>query len=340
MPSFLSKVFGRKKDESPPGRQRRTSQPSLLDGKYEAVSPTVSPSATRFPELSQKNGDSSNGYGRGQRAPHLSLHLPGRNERAVLEDVFEGDVPKDVMLSDEVIGARRLSVDELLPLVQACTKHISEKGTFLSCAIVSISDEYTGLETLGIMHPHWHSASPSLQRKLISLYLYPLAAPGSSSPTPSSFQNELDYSDPRDVAAVLRWAIRHFEPKDSPAFGGDSAYSWYSKFSRAERDQEYPTDAFNKSLSIPSSHLQLLSVILDLTSLLGAHAETNGISGSKFSKLVGHWLLENNRKAIADDWRGFYADWDKAGRILEHLFLARIRWVNSAYQTIIPLIVF
>jgi hypothetical protein len=33
------------------------------------------------------------------------------------------------MLSEEVIGARRLSADELLPLVQACAKFIHEKGT-------------------------------------------------------------------------------------------------------------------------------------------------------------------------------------------------------------------
>jgi hypothetical protein len=177
------------------------------------------------------------------------------------------------------------------------------------------------------MHPHWHSASPSLQRKLISLYLHPLSAPThpTSSPALSSFQSELDYSDPRDAAAVLRWAIRHFEPKDSPSFGGDDTYAWYTQFSHTEREQNYPLDSFNNSLSIPSSHLSLLSIILDLTFSLAAHAEANGISGSKFSKLVGHWLLENKRKAAADDWKGFYSDWDKAGRVLEHLFLARIR---------------
>jgi hypothetical protein len=126
MPSFLSKVFGRKKDASPPARSPRASgSPSLLDGKYEAVSPTVSPSATRFESLAQrKAGPSGNGN---QRVPHLSLHFPDRG-RLGTDGVFDEQAVKDVMLSDDVIGTRQLSVEELLPLVQACVKHISEKG--------------------------------------------------------------------------------------------------------------------------------------------------------------------------------------------------------------------
>jgi hypothetical protein len=192
---------------------------------------------------------------------------------------------------------------------------------------------HAGSETLGLMHPHWYTSSPSLQRKLISLYLHPRTTDAStSSPPLSNFESEIEYSDPHDVASVLRWALRHFEPTDVPAFGMTSTdsglYEWYNAFSTAERNHNYPMDAYDTLSSqslIPTSHHQLLAVLLDLTFSLAAHAEANGVSGSKFSKLVGLWLLESKRKAAADDWRGFYADWDHAGRILEHVFLARIR---------------
>jgi hypothetical protein len=127
MPSFLSKVFGRKKDASPPARSPRAlDSPSLLDGKYEAVSPTVSPSATRFDSLAQRKAGPS---AQPQRVPHLSLHFPDRS-RLGTEGVFDEQAVKEVMLSDDVIGTRQLSVEELLPLVQACVKHISEKGMY------------------------------------------------------------------------------------------------------------------------------------------------------------------------------------------------------------------
>jgi hypothetical protein len=182
------------------------------------------------------------------------------------------------------------------------------------------------------MHPHWHSASPSLQRKLISVYLSHASGSASASPALASFQDELVYADPRDVAAVLRWAIRHFEPTGGSTFGGDDAYVWYTTFARAERERGYPQDAFDSALTLPVQHAALLTAVLDLTCSLAAHAEANGISGAKFAKLVGRWLLANKRKAAPDDWHGFYADWDRAGRILEHLFLARIR----AQATVLP----
>jgi hypothetical protein len=318
MPSFLSKVFGKKKDGSPALSPRASTSGSLLDGKYEAVSPTISPSASRF------EAGTSNGPRVGQRAPHLSLHFPDR-QRAGAEGVFVDEVERDVMLSDDVIGARRLGVDELLPLVQACVKHISEKGTrpsVLVCLWHPLTSLLLGLETLGLMHPHWYSASPSLQRKLISLYLAP-AAP-TASPALSSFQDELVYSDPRDAAAVLRWAVRHFAPAEG-AFGGAAGYGWYDAFARAERESGYPAGAFESKLTLPAKHVLLLAALLDLTASLAAHAEANGVSGSKFAKLVGLWLLRDTRAPPPPDWRTLYGEWDRAGRMLEHLFLARIR---------------
>lgn len=103
--------------------------------------------------------------------------------------------------------------------------------------------------------------------------------------------------------------------------GGD----WYPAFAQAERDTDYPVDAFSRQVELPAPHLDLLVSLLDVTFSIAARAEANGISGSKFSKLIGLWLLEDKGERDAVDWSAFYIAWEQAGRMLEHLFLARVR---------------
>ena len=43
-------------------------------------------------------------------------------------------------------------------------------------------------------------------------------------------------------------------------------------------------------------------------------------------KFLGLWLLTVERSQGGDDWRSFYERWEVAGRQLEHIFLARIRY--------------
>jgi hypothetical protein len=76
-----------------------------------------------------------------------------------------------------------------------------------------------------------------------------------------------------------------------------------------------------------TTHLQLLTATLEIFSSLAAHAEVNGTSGSKLCKLFGLWLLTAHRVEDKDDWKTFYARWERTGRMLEHLFLSRIRQV-------------
>lgn len=152
MPSFLSKVFGRKKDDKePPLPQGRASDPSLLEGKFESVSP----SATKFPEVPNGKG---NGHGNGKEkekdgfalfkvksrpaspdvlqkridVPQLSLNLPGPKEdpsSRALGVVFEGDPDAQILLGDSVLGSRRLNPLETLILVRACSQAIAARGT-------------------------------------------------------------------------------------------------------------------------------------------------------------------------------------------------------------------
>lgn len=189
-----------------------------------------------------------------------------------------------------------------------------------------------GLETLGIMHPHWHSASPDTQRRLISLFIQSLAPKSPTltlSPTSpafaTAFESEISSTrSPHDVAAVLRWGLRHLELEGS-SFGREDG--WYKNFFEAERTSLYPNNAFSTLLGpqLPQSHLDLLTATLEVFSSLAAHAEANGISGSKLSKFFGLWLLVSDRVRENDDWPTFYARWEQTGRVLEHLFLSRIR---------------
>ncbi|OJT04901.1 Zonadhesin [Trametes pubescens] len=346
MASFLSKVFPRKKEKD---ANKRASVSSLLEGKFEAVSPTVSPSAAKFEEDAQKTKERGRSKEKEKEkdagfslfrtksrplspapdtpktvleTPRLTLNLPvPKEERSrALGVVFEGDPDDRAALPDNVIGERRLNPLEALLLVKACSSAIIANG---------------GLETLGVMHPFWYSASPEVQRKLISLFILSLAPKSpitTLSPSPTSalstFDTELVYTrSPHDIAAVLRWALRHLR-LEGESFGRvDEQWKWYQTFSEAERTSSFATNAFSNALApqLAPSHLQLLIATLDIVSSLAAHSEHNGISGSKLTKFFGLWLLTAQRSEQNDDWASFYARWERAGRILEHLFLAHIR---------------
>lgn len=185
------------------------------------------------------------------------------------------------------------------------------------------------------MHPHWYSSSPAVQRKIISLYLGSLIAPQGDSATQSTsvstaFEYELEYArDPHDVAAVFRWAFRHLK-LDGTSFGKDdgSLLGWYDAFSTDEKGKKYPPKAYSEVLLplVKPAHVDLLNVILGLFSSLASHSETNGASGSRLSMSLGHYLLTGNAVDGKEDWPAFYANWERAGRALEHIFLASLRY--------------
>ncbi|KAF9235011.1 hypothetical protein BU15DRAFT_51899 [Melanogaster broomeanus] len=341
MPSFLNKVFGHKKQDDKDTSPSSPGAPdsALLDGKYEAISPVLSPSTIAFAH-GQANTEAERevvfslfkpkSRGRAQKAaqkraetiPQLSLHLPGPKENSdsrALGVVFEADPQLQTVLDGAAIGAKRLSPLEAIILVRACAQAIADRG----------------LETLGIMHPHWFSASPDIQRKLISLFVHSLTpnsrittlSPTPTSPT-SAFENEINYTrSPHDVAAVLRWGLRHLK-LENDHFGRDATeWAWYKAFFDAEREASYPPKAFTELLlpQLPTAHIELLTATLDVISSLASHAEANSISGSKLSKFLGLWLLTSTRSEQSDDWTKFYARWERTGRILEHLFLSRLR---------------
>ncbi|EIM84319.1 uncharacterized protein STEHIDRAFT_29298, partial [Stereum hirsutum FP-91666 SS1] len=100
------------------------------------------------------------------------------------------------------------------------------------------------------------------------------------------------------------------------------------------RSSNYPPTAFSQSLVplLPEDHAELLVALLDVISSLAAHGEANGSSGARLSMIIGLWLVAASRSESRDGWASFYERWEKAGRVLEHLFLARIREEASNHK--------
>ncbi|KAG2051079.1 hypothetical protein BDR06DRAFT_973978 [Suillus hirtellus] len=351
MPSFLNKVFGRRTSNDriqASHFQDSNDNRTLLDGKYEAVSPLnfTAPTLTTLSKAQTAKDHAgfslfrpksrytppNSSHKRMENLPQLSLCLPSLKDDAesLQLGVFEVDLESQRIFDESVIGAKLLSPLEALILVRACAQSITERG----------------LETLGIMHPHWHSASPDIQRKLISLFIHSLAPKSRitiMSPTPaaatSAFEAELEYTrSPHDVAAVLRWGLRHLVLENN-TFGKDVSapeWAWYKSFFDAEKGASYPPKSFTELLlpKLPPVHIELLLATIDIISALASHAEANSISGSKLSKFLGLWLLTATRTEQTDNWTTFYARWERAGRILEHLFLARIR--EESFKSRLP----
>ncbi|KAL5520413.1 hypothetical protein ACEPAG_9637 [Sanghuangporus baumii] len=352
MPPFFSKVFARGKEKekekgkdglkepsSPSTKQAkrfsRTSATSLLEGKFEAVSPSISPTAEKYGEVDQttpkkdkekersaglfrpksRTTSGSDASRKQEEVPQLKLDLNLPNpkldsKRRNLSIVYEGDA----VLDDDVIGEKRLSPAEALKLMRACSSVLTSRG----------------LETLGIMHPHWYSASPAAQSRIISLFLSSLTASSEAAASAtSSFDSELEFArSPHDVAAVFRWALRHLR-LEGDAFDKDNSASlaWYDDFKEKEKASEYSRTAYSDLLlpTVKPSHVELLGSTLSLVSRLASHSEWNGTSGSKLSMSFGHYLLTGNQAEGIEDWVSFYSLWERAGRALEHIFLSSLR---------------
>ena len=54
----------------------------------------------------------------------------------------------------------------------------------------------------------------------------------------------------------------------------------------------------------------------------------NGVSGSKLSMHLGHYLLTGSPIDGSVDWQAFYSQWERAGRALEH-----ISWLACGTET-------
>ena len=158
MPSFLSKVFGRKKDDRGLSPTGLLGQEELLGGKFEAVSPNVSPSAHYLelqsdaaklpaPETDDSNFNGEKDYGVPffriksrpsssefkpkklfNTLPPLSLDFDDLKDKSAYNGyIFEESNP-EAILPDNVLGQRRLNPVEALVLIRACSQAIISRG--------------------------------------------------------------------------------------------------------------------------------------------------------------------------------------------------------------------
>ena len=163
MPAFFSKVFARGKEKGKDGlkepsspttkqakRASRASAQSLLDGKFEAVSPSASPTAEKYEDKDRnvkkdkekektglfrpKSRSTSGGDAprKQEEIPQLKLdlNLPGIKDGAKKRDlsiVYEGDT----VLDDAVLGEKRLGPAEALKLMRACSSVLTSRGACL-----------------------------------------------------------------------------------------------------------------------------------------------------------------------------------------------------------------
>ena len=159
MPSFLSKVFGRKKgdekDSVATRSVKRISDASLLEGKFEAVPSTISPTIPKFSEdihASERGRDRETDKAgpftllrQKQKhqlsspvtnAPHLTLRLPGTIDKN--GDPLVPSLNPQADESGDSVSTRRLTPADTLFLIEACSKAITERGGELFC----LSDHY------------------------------------------------------------------------------------------------------------------------------------------------------------------------------------------------------
>ncbi len=187
-----------------------------------------------------------------------------------------------------------------------------------------------------MFHPHWLSASPGSQRKLIARFILAL-----KSKNFARFEADLRDASPQDVATVLKWGLRHFTiEKNSFGIGngtnpGEDQWAWYHGFAEKERVASFPMNSFSSVLLplLPNSHAVLLKNLMELFASIAAHADGNGMFNTKLSKVLSWWII-SNRTWAGTGFGSFYVEWDRAARILEHVFLAYVRCdtIKSCYH--------
>lgn len=189
------------------------------------------------------------------------------------------------------------------------------------------------------------SARPDLSAKFKTLVDHYGTTPGATSSTKDSsttWTQHLDslcqdQTDAYVLCEALKYLLRHLNQSSSNSMLENSTHftsasildsATYITFLRAERDTNFPVDAYHFLLSsrLPVQTGRILEEVFDLWSTVASKSDSNGMSGGKISRLLGWWIFE---KVIPErhqqDWTELYDQWAVNGRRTEHLFYAWIR---------------
>ncbi|KAG8929292.1 hypothetical protein FRC02_005780 [Tulasnella sp. 418] len=360
--------------ESPPKlSSEQPDKKQVLEGSFVAVSPPTSPTLDTFGEdilRGRRGRGSSTKFAtllrslsptRTQSTP--TLVADRKRAEAIPQPIEKTPTPRlSLYWVDENAKdfQQMVSVALLTNRTGSATgksevQRLTPKQTTLLVKETSDIIKERGLSDLGLFKPYWHSSSPEIQSMLTDLFISTLSNTETSvssdqKESENRFRAELrDTRSMHDVAAVLKWGLRHLN-LGSQSFGlkhsDEDQFLWYKEFVESEKGAEYPMDAYTTLLVplLPEDNAELLRATLDLVCSVAAHSDEVAISGSKLSKMIGWWLLSNRKiypsggtQGAKNDpyvWALFYDQWEKSARIMEHLFLAFIR--DTSTRTKLP----
>ncbi|WWD18594.1 hypothetical protein CI109_103047 [Kwoniella shandongensis] len=201
----------------------------------------------------------------------------------------------------------------------------------------------TGHDIVGIMLPHKLGQDPTTQRYLVALFALSIK-PELSTSFPSISLSQSDSSQslreklqlavreidsPVDLAEVIKFVLRRLTTSGNSVIDN----LLYAKFVQDEHALSYPLAAYETLLlsNLPSETRGYLTEIFELLAGLATYSDANTMSSGRLSYLLGWWI--SGREDISlGSWEKLYADWQGAGKRVEHLFYAWIRYQSTTQQ--------
>ncbi|OCF30439.1 hypothetical protein I316_07926 [Kwoniella heveanensis BCC8398] len=210
------------------------------------------------------------------------------------------------------------------------------------------------LNTVGLMLPHRLDSDRLTELYLLSIYAltinpallssFPTIAAQFAQPSfdPSKVWTERlkviarDTERPSDLAEVLKYILRRLHTFPTPSSTSNKPLidsTSYVAFVQAENAASYPWEAYN-TLLVPKLQPgvpRYLDEIFEVWSAIAAHADENTMTAGRLAYLLGWWVLRSGVSKVAE-WEKFYKDWQVAGRRIEHLLFAWIRYQSTRMQ--------
>ncbi|WVN90605.1 uncharacterized protein L203_105846 [Cryptococcus depauperatus CBS 7841] len=203
----------------------------------------------------------------------------------------------------------------------------------------------TGLDTRGIMLPRGLDADQTTQSYLFALYalctnpdlLPSLPSISSQIANPTSDQNSeawrerlinslKDTVQPVNIAESLKLILRRLVPS-VPDTDSLINKTIYTNFVQSEHASSYPFSAYGElfSPSVGPTIQSYLNEMFELWTAIAIQSEQNGMTAGKVAYLLGWWACGMNVKKH-ETWGQLYNNWQEAGKRLEHLLYAWIRF--------------
>ncbi|EPQ29951.1 uncharacterized protein PFL1_02623 [Pseudozyma flocculosa PF-1] len=220
----------------------------------------------------------------------------------------------------------QLDPSRVLPILEACGDQIRKRG----------------LDSPLIFSSMALDLNPDSATSLIKAFQNG-SAPASRQTLPAAFLEEVQYANPHDLAAVIKWAFARMGrvlavpiPSTVPAKKGEVREEMvyiqqrgfldmdlYMAWRESERRSRHPPDAFNSFLQqLQTPTAQLLSSLFSLLSSTASYSLKNGMVPAKLAKHFGPLLF-----GLPEDetFARTYDAFVRASNAAEHLLLAYIR---------------